>query len=197
MDTGSEEHGLDLFAKEMAGVTRNIKNDRILLKCTDDIQPGQQYRKEKACEAGGNAQDPLSMVLRHKLSPDDWLSFKRDGIQTAVFKNLRVGKYIHEANLNLHKKSPAQARDELIEFVNDCEEMNIRSVLIFFGRGEQSCLLKSYLNQWLPELKKVQAFHTAQKHHGGAAAAYVLFRKSEQKRSENRERHAARLGGTL
>nr|WP_305907673.1 Smr/MutS family protein [Methylomarinum sp. Ch1-1]MDP4520442.1 Smr/MutS family protein [Methylomarinum sp. Ch1-1] len=132
-----------------------------------------------------------------KLTADDWLCFKRDGIQSGVFKNLRTGKYPQEATLNLNRKTPQQARDELVQFVDDCQEMNVRSVLVFFGHGQGGHLLKSYLAQWLPELKNVQVFHTALKHHGGSAAVYVMLRKSEQKRMENRERHAARLGKAL
>jgi hypothetical protein len=34
----------------------------------------------------------------------------------------------------------------------------------------------------------VQAFHSAQVQHGGTGAVYVLLRKSEEKKRENRER---------
>jgi hypothetical protein len=34
----------------------------------------------------------------------------------------------------------------------------------------------------------VQAFHSAQPQHGGTGAVYVLLRKSEEKKQENRER---------
>ncbi len=196
MDSSSNELDQDLFAREMAGVKRHVKQDKIVTQCQSQVEPGQQYRRQRANFTDDEKDMPLSLVLRDKLSHADWLSYKRNGIQAAVFKNLRVGKYTHEANLNLNKKPPPLAREALIEFVSDCEEMNVRSVLIFFGTGESGCLLKSFLNQWLPEIDKVQAFYTAQKHHGGQAAVYVLFKKSEQKRAENRERHAARLGNT-
>jgi hypothetical protein len=43
----------------------------------------------------------------------------------------------------------------------------------------------------------VLAFHSAQRHHGGYGACYVLLRKNAEKRQDNRERHARRtpLGG--
>ncbi len=197
MKTSMSNHEADLFAKEMADVKPMVTADRVLLKQPLSDEPGLQYRREKAEIEGREERYPLSLVLRKKLSADDWLSFKRDGIQIGVSKNLRTGKYPQEATLNLNRKTPQQARGELMQFVDDCEEMNIRSVLIFFGHGGSGILLKSYLAQWLPELKTVQVFHTALKHHGGSAAIYVLLRKSEQKRMENRERHAARLGKAL
>jgi len=190
----------ELFTKEMAGVLPLNTEPKITLKSqvADNIDSqGQQYRREQAAFEKGEAGCPLSLVLRNKLEADEWLSYKQNGIQSAVFKNLRVGKYPQEATLNINKKTPQQARDELVQFVEDCQEIDVRSVLIFYGQGQNANLLKSYLAQWLTELPMTQAFHTTQKHHGGSAAVYVLLRKSEQKRQENRERHAARLGEVL
>ena len=191
---------IDMFTKEMAGVSPLKAEPTITLNkqpadSTDSL--GLQYRREQAAFEKGEIDCPLSLVLRKKLDAGEWLSYKRNGVQSAVFKNLRVGKYPLEATLNINKKKPEHARDELVQFVKDCQELDIRSVLIFYGQGHNANLLKSYLAQWLPELTEVQAFYTAQKHHGGLTSVYVLLRKSEQKRQENRERHAARLGSEL
>ena len=43
-------------------------------------------------------------------------------------------------------------------------------------------------DRWLRELDVVQAFNSAQPQHGGTGAVYVLLRKSEEKKRENRER---------
>ena len=50
-------------------------------------------------------------------------------------------------------------------------------------------MLKSYVNKWLPNLPEVMAFHSAQQHHGGAGAVYVLLKKNAEKKQENGERH--------
>jgi len=184
-----------LFVNEMADVLPINANDKVTLKKTVNDNPGQQYRREMAAFSKEEINSLLTLVLKKQLLSDDWLSFKRNGIQAGVFKNLRLGKYPLESTLSLLNKSPAQARDELLEFIKDCQEINIRSVLITFSKGRnRGELIKSYLAQWLPILEPVQALHTAQKHHGGSGAVYVLLRKSEQKRQENRERHAARMG---
>jgi len=59
-----------------------------------------------------------------------------------------------------------------------------------FGNKEKSGsgVLKGYVNQWLQDIEDVQAFHSAQAHHGGTGSAYVLLRKSDVKKRENRER---------
>ena len=50
-----------------------------------------------------------------------------------------------------------------------------------------SSILKGCTDYWLRELDTVQAFHSAQPRHGGTGAVYVLLRKSEEKKRENRE----------
>ena len=46
------------------------------------------------------------------------------------------------------------------------------------------------------ELEIVQAFHSAQPQHGGTGAAYVLIRKSEEQKRENREKFSKGRAGT-
>mgnify|MGYP005871843847 CR=1 FL=1 len=190
------EQEIDLFFREMADVVPLRTPGKTTIKNGSTVTPGQQYRRQQAQYSKEDIDGPLSLVLRKPLAADAWITYKRDGIQTGVYKNLRLGKYPLEATLNLFRKTPSEARDELLQFVRECQDCNIRSVLIVFGRGRHTdAMLKSYLAQWLPEMEQVQAGHTALKQHGGVAAVYVLLRKSEQLRSDNRERHAARLGG--
>ncbi len=131
------------------------------------------------------------------VQPHDFLVWKRSGVQEGVFKKLRLGKYDIEARLDLHQKTAREARDEFYQFINDCREHELRTVLIFHGRGEKSnppAKLKSYIFTWLQQMNAVLGFHTALKIHGGTGATYVLLRKSEREKLENRERHAKRSG---
>lgn len=184
-----------LFAQEMKGVQPLKAKQRTFVdRLIASSDPGMQYRREKAEFSEQEQSSVLSLVLKRNLSVDQWLSYKREGIQTAVFKNLRLGKYPIETTLNLFNKSPVQARDDLLIFIKDCQAANIRSVLMRFGRSKNGVVIKSYLSQWLPMLEEVQAFHTAQMHHGGNGCVYVMLRKSEQQRLQNRERHLAKQG---
>lgn len=63
---------------------------------------------------------------------------------------------------------------------------------IGFKNKKHPGVLKSYTNKWLQELEQVLAFHSAQKQHGGSGATYVLIKKSDEKKIENRERHSKR-----
>ena len=127
---------------------------------------------------------------------DHWfvLEFKRPGVQNGVFRKLKQGRYEAEARLDLHRMTAALARREIFEFVEESHQLGLRSVLVIHGKGdsaaerERSSILKGCTNHWLRELDIVQAFHSAQPRHGGTGAVYVLLRKSEEKKRENREK---------
>ncbi len=182
------------FLEAMSDVTPITAQNRHPVKTQPSLSPGQDYRKLKAQYTEKDIASGLSLVLQQRLSPDDWLMFKRNGIQEGVYRNLRLGNYPSQAVLNISDKRPDQALVEVRNFIDSCQQHDLRSTLIHFGRGKNGAELKSYLAQWLPALASVQAAHTCQKHHGGLAAVYVQIQKSERKRLENRERHAARLG---
>ena len=88
----------------------------------------------------------------------------------------------------------AVARRELFGFIEQAFELGLRSVLIIHGKGEskaereRSSILKGCTDHWLRQLDIVQAFHSAQPRHGGTGAVYVLLKKSEEKKRENREK---------
>ncbi len=93
----------------------------------------------------------------------------------------------------MHGLTVEQARTGVWGFLKDCLQHDVRCALITHGKGEnrlpQPALLKSCVAHWLPQIDSVMAFHSAQRHHGGSGATYVLLKKSEKKRLENFEKH--------
>ncbi|MFC6669139.1 DNA endonuclease SmrA [Marinobacterium aestuariivivens] len=138
----------------------------------------------------------LSLTIGLRINPHDPLEWKRDGVQEGVYRNLRLGRYSLDARLELIRKPLPLARDELLSFVQQCMELNIRSFIINHGRGrhpdDATSLLRSALNQWLPHIPEVMAFHSAQPQHGGLGALYVMLRKSDAQRQANWEQHQKR-----
>src|SRR5690606_2238677 len=129
------------------------------------------------------------------VDPLEILEFKRPGVQNGVYRKLRLGNYAIDARLDLHRMTVEQARRAVFQFVADCMEQDIRCALVTHGKGvgrTQPALLKSCVAHWLPQFREVLAFHSAQKHHGGSGASYILLRKSERKRQENWERQHKR-----
>ena len=185
----------ELFFQEMADVKPLTKGTvHAKLSSKKAATPGQEERRRAAAEELIDP-NPLSMELRKRVQPHDFLFWKEPGVQEGVWKKLRLGKYKMEARIDLHLMTVKEARQELHNFLKDCRENDIRTALVCHGRGEQGeqkATIKSYTRQWLEEHDTVLAFHTAQRHHGGTTAVYTMIRKSEEKRAENREEHAKR-----
>lgn len=154
--------------------------------------PGKSIRRRLA----QGSPDGLTLDAPEWLHPADPVSWKREGVQEGVFRNLRLGRYSTDASLNLQQFTPAQARDELAGFIRQSHELGIRTVLLQFGRSRtaegRANQLKSYLDQWLKQLDLVLAYHSAQPQHGGTGAAYVMLRKNDQTRQQNWEQHQKR-----
>ncbi|WP_232347311.1 DNA endonuclease SmrA [Edwardsiella ictaluri] len=124
-------------------------------------------------------------------------ALKREGIQDGVYRKLRLGKYALQAVLDLHRHTLIEARTALLQFVADCIARDVRTALVLHGKGERSqpqALLKSYVSAWLPQIPDVMAIHSADRRHGGSGALYILLRKSERRKADNRERHQKRRG---
>ncbi len=184
---------LDLFFAEMSDVTPLKKHNHISERETLTPTLG-QLEKRKALMAEAEDDNPLADEYVDLVDPHDLLSFKKSGVQDGVFKNLRLGKYAIDATLDLHGMKVKVAREQVFRTLTDCHKRNVRVVLIRHGKGLKStpfpALLKSYLNKWLQQLDFVLAFHSAQGFHGGSASTYALLRKSDEKKLENREKHA-------
>lgn len=187
----------DLFFEEMGDVKPLKSRDKAHIDAQKVITPGHLVRRMTAVTEKAVDDNHLTSADHVEiLKSNDVLEYKQDGIQHGVYKKLRMGRYPVEARLDLHRMTVDEARKEVFRFINDCMQYDLRTVIILHGKGDRNpdkkALLKSYLAKWLPEMDDVMAFHSAQKHHGGTGAVYVLLRKSENDRQANRERHGLR-----
>ncbi|MGR5297925.1 DNA endonuclease SmrA [Vibrio mediterranei] len=190
----SQDDDLDLF-QQMMGDVKPIHSDTVELKKTHQVSDAHLAKREAALWLSEQDPEYLSIDYAPMIKPDDLIEFKRDGMQEGVYRKLRLSKYPLQAKLDLHRRTLKEARDEVVKFLQQCMRMDIRTVLIVHGRGERSnppALMKSYLAHWLTQIKDVQCVHSAQRFHGGSGAVYVMLRKSQEKKLENRERHQKR-----
>lgn len=182
----------DLFRQQMGGVKPIKADERVALRRADVSALAQQAAREAAISTVARDRNPLASDLLKPLDPHYILEYKRDGVQHGVFRRLKQGRYAQEARLDLHRMTVDRARNEVYEFIRQSCDYGLRTVLIVHGKGSHTqskhALLKSYINQWLPEFEQVQAFSSAQPRDGGVGAVYVLLRKSENKKQENRDR---------
>lgn len=182
----------EFFLQQMEGVTLHKKSDKVDLKKAKKNQLTQQAKRQSAVLESIQDDNHLSTNEITILDPFYPLDYKRPGVQNGVYKKLKQGKYASEARLDLHKMTIEKAREEVFAFVKDSYHYDLRVITIVHGKGQSTgsmqAKLKSYVNYWLPSIDAVQAFCSAQNHHGGTGAVYVLLKKSENKKQENRER---------
>lgn len=190
----SSDHEDELFAREMAGVRRLRAEPSVRLRKTPTRPSGETLAQRRAAAESEDAaaKDGLSESHVEWVKPTDVLSWRGDGIAHGVFRRLKQGGYTLDARLDLHRHTVEQARKAIVRFILDCQAYDVRAALILHGkgeRGEQQAVIKSYTHHWLKLIPEVMAFHSAQPHHGGAGALYVLIKKSERQKQNNRERY--------
>jgi DNA-nicking Smr family endonuclease len=181
----------DLFDQEMSDVKR-FNHNKISTNKVSEETPGKVLRRRLAVASELTA-DPLSSVEVPLLKSNDILQFRRDGLQHGVFKKLRLGHYEFDARLDLHRMTIDTARREVFSFLQECYQYELRTVIILHGKGDRNpdkvATLKSHVALWLPQIDEVMAFHSAQRHHGGTGAVYILLKKGKQAKQLNRENH--------
>ncbi len=188
----------DLFSEAMSDVEPLKREPRVNVNRggQNDRDSSAALRREAAEQFPEKDRNTLTRKDVKPLDPWYVLAFKRPGVQNGVFRKLKQGRYEAQSRLDLHRMTTERARREIFEFVEECYQLGLRSVLVIHGKGDgsentpQGSILKGCVDLWLRELPIVQAFHSAQRQHGGTGAVYVLLRKSEEKKAENRERFA-------
>lgn len=117
-----------------------------------------------------------------KVSGETNLQFQRSGVQPRTIRQLRQGKLLLEATLDLHGATIAQAQVLLDEFLNTALLRKKRVIRIIHGKGytskQQFPPLKNIVNTFLRQHNKVLAFSSAPVNDGGTGAVYVLLKKS-------------------
>lgn len=117
------------------------------------------------------------------------LEFCRPGIQHRVFHELRTGRIIPEASLDLHGYRVEEARKALPRFLDLAQSRGLRCLRIIHGKGKGSAgqqpILKQRINQWLPQSPAVLAFCSAPRWDGGSGATYVLLARLPVDESKN------------
>ncbi len=183
---------IDDFLNEFKDVTPLKNNDVVPTQRKQNLL-AKQLKRQAIENEQSIANNYLSIKAIDPIDPYDHISFKQDGIQDGVFKNLRLGKYKIDGVINLQQQTFEQARQTLFNQVLQAHKGAKRTVLIKHGLGLHSkpypAHLKSYVNLWLQQMPEVIAFHTALPNHGGNSSVYALLKKNQQEKAQNRELH--------
>ena len=187
----------ELFREFIGDVEPLNQTVRELKSLAHTDTPGLIERRRAAQESDQKTGNYLArQEYISPVKPWDLLSFKRDGIQHGVFRNLKQGKYAIDATVDLHGRTVQQARQEVFDFLRECIEHDIRCAMITHGKGQHRdppALLKSCVNHWLRQMDEVLAFHSSTAEYGGSGSTYVLLRKSAALAEKNREKFKSKL----
>ncbi|KGM06127.1 Smr domain protein [Methylophaga thiooxydans] len=169
-----------LFRKEMRDATP-IRHDRLL---HDNPKPAPKARRHQLQVDEVSGQAFSDMFAPETVGNEEYLEYRGPGIQHKLFSKLRSGKIHIEAELDLHGMTLARAEPTLSQFLEYCQQEQIRFVRIIHGKGlgskENKPVLKTKLNFWLRQSHSVLAFCSATVEDGGTGALYVLLRRLHQ-----------------
>lgn len=114
------------------------------------------------------------------LESGEELVFLRPGLQSTVLRKLRRGHWVSQGELDLHGLTVAEAKLELIHFLQHCRKHALRCVRIVHGKGLRSKnrepVLKNKVAHWLMQRDETLAFCQARAADGGGGAMLVLLK---------------------
>ena len=124
--------GLEEFLNELQDVKPIEKLDTVATSQQKNSLT--QQLKRQAIEASQSlVNNYLSVEKVEPVDPYDHISFKQDGVQQGVFKNLRLGKYKIDFVLNLQQNKFEQARTLLFNHIIGSHKNGDRTLLIKHG----------------------------------------------------------------
>ena len=151
-------------------------------------EPDALLRMRRTRAQGEDAAEKRPVSRGHRRTPSaldpDAHEFLQAGCGTDVLRDLRRGKWLPEAILDLHGSTEEQAHERLDRFVTTCVEHGIRCVRIVHGKGIGSRhgapVLKTAARIHLCRLTAVQAWVECAEPDGGAGAVTVLLQLPPQ-----------------
>lgn len=154
-----------------------LRHDRVLLEHPPPPAiPRQRYRDECAALHESLHGEPL---LDLHLEGGDEASWLRTGLSRAILRDLRRGRWVTQASLDLHGCTRDEARTQVRDFLAESARQGLRCVRIVHGKGLGSPgrepVLKKLVFGWLPQQRNVMAFCQARGAEGGAGAVAILL----------------------
>ena len=165
--------------RDAVGDVRAVNND----KAPNTTPPPKP--KVKSAEADNrHVMESLLSELSESdmLETGEHLSYTAPGVQRAVLRKLKAGKYAIQGEIDLHGMTLNIAKQELSAFLGECQHRRLLCVRIIHGKGrkqvDKAPKLKPAVNQWLQSNKNILAFCSARANDGGTGAVYALLRRS-------------------
>jgi DNA-nicking Smr family endonuclease len=174
----------DISADDREAFRRAMADVQMLPQ--DKIAPMIKRPPPRPLQREKDARQVLRDMMSDSLDPaeletGDELMYASEGLQPAILRKLRRGKYRIQGELDLHRMTSEQAREAIIAFIARNKASGRRCVRIIHGKGNGSYnkqpVLKGKLDRWLRQRNDVLAFCSARPMDGGTGAVYVLLAK--------------------
>jgi DNA-nicking Smr family endonuclease len=124
---------------------------------------------------------PLS--FEDRLDMGDEAAYLRTGLPRRVLTDLRRGRWVVQAELDLHGLNRDEARASLAQFIALALHQGKRCLRVVHGRGHGSPgripILKQLSRGWLAQREDILAFCQAKPHDGGEGALLVLLQAGQ------------------
>ncbi|HLO63082.1 MAG TPA: Smr/MutS family protein [Azonexus sp.] len=122
--------------------------------------------------------------LQDRLEGGDEPHYLRDGLAASVLRDLRRGRWVIQAELDLHGLNRDDARLQLATFLAECLHHGQRCVRVIHGKGHGSpqklSILRQLVRGWLAQRQEILAYCQARPHDGGEGALIVLLRATKK-----------------
>jgi DNA-nicking Smr family endonuclease len=149
-------------------------------------QPPPRPRKREEDEAAvlrESIEAPLSFEDRIDIG-DEGVHL-RAGLPRRILTDLRRGRWVVQAELDLHGLTRDEARSALGSFLHEALEQGYRCVRLIHGKGLGSPgrepVLKHLSRGWLIQREEILAFCQARPHDGGEGALLILLHNTSKK----------------
>lgn len=166
-----------LFRQAVADATP-IATDRLHHEPPPPPAIPRQHLHDERAALHESIHDPDLLDLH--LEGGDEAAWTRPGVGPKVLRDLRRGRWAVQAHLDLHGLVRDAARQQVVLFMAECMQRDIRCVRIVHGKGLGSPgrepVLKKLTLGWLAQKQEVLAFCQARTNDGGAGAVIVLLR---------------------
>src|SRR5690606_7391999 len=152
-------------------------------------KPERQARRGSPHAAASDSPSATTPARKPRTLSDDYApaasdhddtQYLKSGHGTDVLRDLKRGKWIIGASLDLHGSTLEDARERFDRFLSSCLMHDVKCVRIVHGKGHGSpdgnAVLKTTVRRWLTQLPEVTAYIECSEENGGSGAVQVLLR---------------------
>jgi DNA-nicking Smr family endonuclease len=166
-----------LFRAEVADATP-LATDRVHHEPPRPAAVPRQHRADEQAALHETLHGPIE--LEDRLDGGDEPAYLRPGLAQNILKDLRRGRWVIQAEIDLHGYTRDAARVALGAFLSECLGCGHRCIRVIHGKGLGSPgregILRTLVRGWLARRDEVLAYCQARPHDGGDGALYVLLK---------------------